>query len=85
MAPAEHLEFRLLLTFENVDWDFSFPGNVADVNVTGGLHVSRRVIIGGAGENMYVRPEIINPGSSNTAAFAERYADRVVWLETFVP
>ena len=84
-APADYLEFRLLLTVENVDWDFSFPGNVADVNVIGGLHIDRRIIIGGVGENMTIRPESIDPGTTNTAAFAERYSDRMVWLETFVP
>lgn len=79
------LEYRLLLTTENTFVDFSFPGNVADVHIYGGVRNDRKIIAGGETEKMYIHPELINPGSSNTAAFAERYADRVAWLETYVP
>jgi hypothetical protein len=84
-APAKRLDYRLLLTTETCFVDFVFPGDYADVHLYGGFHTSRKVITAGATEKMYIHTEVINPGSSNTAAFSERYAPRIAWLETFVP
>jgi hypothetical protein len=83
--PATRLDYRLLLTCENVDLDLTFPGDAADVNITGGIQLDRRLIVGSNNERVTVNAEPISPTTSNTAAFAERYHNRVAWLETFVP
>ncbi|CAN5331843.1 hypothetical protein BH23VER1_BH23VER1_06330 [soil metagenome] len=87
-SPAQRLEFRLLLVTERTRVDFSFPGDAADVHLYGGVHTDLEIIVSNATEKLFLHPQpiVINAGdpSFQSAALAERYADRVVWIESFI-